>query len=215
MARKMKLPNGFGQISKIKNKKLRKPYRAMVTVGKTDTGRPIVKILKPQGYFETYNDAYTALLLYSKNPYDFSHELTLKELYDKWFPEYSATLSDSRKKSMDIAWRYCSKICDLTPRNIKSADVKACMDNGEIEYRGKIIHPTDTGKVQIKILLGLLLDYAIEYDLTDRNVARTIKSPKNVNEVKNPHKSFTKEEMKYLWNNNSDQKVQMILGYMH
>lgn len=44
----MRLPNGFGQISKLKNQRLRKPYRAMVTVGKTDTGRPICKLLKPE-----------------------------------------------------------------------------------------------------------------------------------------------------------------------
>ena len=33
--KRMRLPNGFGQISKITGQRLRKPYRAMVTVGKT------------------------------------------------------------------------------------------------------------------------------------------------------------------------------------
>ena len=44
----MRLPNGFGQISEIKGRKLRRPFRAMVTVGVTEHGRPICKILKPQ-----------------------------------------------------------------------------------------------------------------------------------------------------------------------
>ena len=39
--KRKRLPNGFGQISQIKNRNLRNPYRAMVTVGKTSTGRPI------------------------------------------------------------------------------------------------------------------------------------------------------------------------------
>ena len=42
-----RLPNGFGQIIEIKNRNLRKPYRAMVTVGKNEYGKPIQKILKP------------------------------------------------------------------------------------------------------------------------------------------------------------------------
>ena len=56
-----RLPNGFGQISEIKGRNLRKPFRAMVTVGKTEEGRPICKPLKPQSYFKTYNEAYEAL----------------------------------------------------------------------------------------------------------------------------------------------------------
>lgn len=67
---RMRLPNGFGQISMIKDRNLRNPYRAMVSVGKTDTGRPVCKLLKPQAYFPTYNDAYAALLEYNRNPYD-------------------------------------------------------------------------------------------------------------------------------------------------
>lgn len=57
--KRRRLPNGFGQISEIKNRNLRNPFRAMVTVGKTSTGRPICKPLKPESYFPTYNDAYT------------------------------------------------------------------------------------------------------------------------------------------------------------
>ena len=36
--KRRRLPNGFGQISEIKNRNLRKPFRAMVTVGKNDNG---------------------------------------------------------------------------------------------------------------------------------------------------------------------------------
>ena len=33
--KRKRLPNGFGQISELKGQSLRKPFRAMVTVGKT------------------------------------------------------------------------------------------------------------------------------------------------------------------------------------
>lgn len=53
--KRRRLPNGFGQISEIKNRNLRNPFRAMITVGKTPEGRPICKPLKPESYFATYN----------------------------------------------------------------------------------------------------------------------------------------------------------------
>lgn len=57
-----KLPNGFGQISKIKG--LKNPYRAMITVGKDINGRPISRMLQPKSYFKTYKEAYEALVEY-------------------------------------------------------------------------------------------------------------------------------------------------------
>lgn len=75
-SKRQRLPNGFGQITKLKQKNLRKPYRAMVTVGKTEEGRPISKLLKPTAYFETYNEAYEALLEYNKNPFDLTSQMS-------------------------------------------------------------------------------------------------------------------------------------------
>ena len=68
--KRKRLPNGFGTISELKNQNLRKPFRALVCVGKNFYGKPIYKSLKPETYFKTYNDAYAALLEYHKNPYD-------------------------------------------------------------------------------------------------------------------------------------------------
>lgn len=93
--KRKRLPNGFGQISQIKNRNLRNPYRAMVTVGKTSTGRPICKPLKPESYFPTYNDAYAALVEYNKNPYDLKPDITVKELYEKWTAEYFKNATDN------------------------------------------------------------------------------------------------------------------------
>lgn len=90
--KRRRLPNGFGQISKIKGN-LRKPYRAMVSVGKTSEGKIISKPLKPEAFFESYNDAYAALVEYNRNPYDLSPSITVNELYNKWSEGYYRTLS--------------------------------------------------------------------------------------------------------------------------
>lgn len=96
--KRRRLPNGFGQISEIKGRNLRNPFRAMVTVGKDKNGKPICKPLKPESYFPTYNDAYTALVEFNKNPYDLEPSITVKELYDKWTPEYFKTLKSDRQR---------------------------------------------------------------------------------------------------------------------
>ena len=85
--KRRRLPNGFGQISEIKNRNLRNPFRAMISVGKDSNGRPICKPLKPESYFPTYNDAYAALVEYNKNPYDLEPSITMKELYENMICE--------------------------------------------------------------------------------------------------------------------------------
>lgn len=100
-----RLPNGFGQISEIKNKNLRKPFRAMVSIGTKENGRPMCKLLQPEAYFATYNEAYEALVKYHTNPYDLDKNITLEELYDRWFSVWSekrtdvSTLSQLRKNT--------------------------------------------------------------------------------------------------------------------
>ena len=80
-----RLPNGFGQITELKNRNLRNRFRVMISDGKTEYGKPIQKLLKPKAYFPTYKDAYEALLEYHKNPYDLSKDLTVEQLYNEWF----------------------------------------------------------------------------------------------------------------------------------
>ena len=101
--KRMKLPNGFGQISEIKGKNLRNPFRVMVTVGRREDGRPICRPLKPRAYFPTYNDAYSALCEFNRAPYDLESDITVKQLYEIWFAEYEKSIS--YKSSMGVLHR--------------------------------------------------------------------------------------------------------------
>ena len=212
--KRRRLPNGFGQISEIKNRNLRNPFRAMVTVGKTPDGKPICKPLKPESYFATYNDAYAALVEYNKNPYDLEPSITMQELYDKWLPEYEKTVKST--KSATSAWAYCSGVYKMRVMDIRARHVKGCMEEGVAVIRGKEQHPTATMKNQIKSLFNMLLDYALEYELVDRNYSRTFNLPeetvKEIQSVKKEHIAFTDEEMDLLWANaSSKQGVDILL----
>lgn len=197
----MRLPNGFGQISKIKNKKLRNPYRAMVTVGKTTEGKPIVKPLKPVAYFKTYNDAYAALLDYNRNPYDLTESKTLEQLYDEWLPKYKQQVSPQSVRAVTTNWKRCASIKDMPVRDIRTRHCKLCVDQGSSYSIKKSIHK----------VLNMLLDYALEYDLTDHNYSRSIRITRDVDEEITNHISFTDDELNTLWDHTDDQTVRMIL----
>ena len=172
--KRMRLPNGFGRITEIKGQDLRKPFRAMVSVGKDYYGRPIAKLLKPQSYFRTYNEAYEALVEYHKNPYDLDADISVAELYEKWTDDYFKTLkSDSSVRTITSAWAYCSSVYNMRVTDLRARHIKGCMEEGTVVVKGVEKHPTAGIKSRIKSMFNLMLDYALEYELVDRNYART------------------------------------------
>ena len=204
--KRRRLPNGFGTISELKNQNLRKPFRALVCVGKNFYGKPIYKSLKPETYFETYNDAYAALLEYNKNPYDLDDDLTVEQLYEKWTDKYFESLSSpSSERTIKSAWNYCSSVYDMRAKDLRARHIKGCMEDGTYVVDGKEKYASPTTKTKIKSLFNLMLDYALEYELVDKNYARTFKLTddiiKDVEEEKKDHIDFTNEEMQKLWNN--------------
>ncbi|MDR0918101.1 MAG: tyrosine-type recombinase/integrase [Oscillospiraceae bacterium] len=204
--KRRRLPNGFGQISEIKNRNLRNPFRAMVTVGKTPEGRPICKPLKPDSYFLTYNDAYSALLEYNKNPYDLNPSITIKELYEKWTEEHFKTLkTKSGIRAITGAWTYCSTVYSMRVTDLRARHIKGCMDESN----------TAAMKNKIKSLFNMMLDYALEYEIVDRNYSRSFKLSEDIIKeygvVKKGHLAFTDDEIELLWDNVENKKYVDIL----
>lgn len=215
--KRKRLPNGFGQISEIKGRNLRNPFRAMITVGKTETGRPICKPLKPESFFPTYNDAYAALVEYNKNPYDLSPSMTIGELYEKWTNEYFAKLqSDTSVRSIKSAWNYCTSIANMRVVEVRARHLKGCIDDGFIIFRDEKRFATPSQKMKIKSMFNMMFDYAVEYEMVDRNYARTFNLSANVTKEseanKKSHIPFSDEEMEILWANvDSTKYVDVIL----
>lgn len=214
--RHRRLPNGFGQISEIKGRNLRKPFRVMVTVGKNEDGRPICRPLQPEAYFETYNDAYAALVAYNRNPYDLDPDITVKELYSRWFPEYEHKVASGSSKAINFAWKHCVSLYDLRVKDLRAHHIKGCIEHGTSFVKGFEHKPLASTKNAIKTLFNQMLDYAVEYELVDRNYARTFKLPKEtireITTVKKEHIPFSEEEMRTLWTHiNDDPFVSTLL----
>ena len=185
-----RLPNGFGQITEIKGRFLRKPYRAMVSVGKKPNGRPDCKIL---AYFTTYNEAYAALVEYNRNPYDLDAAITVKELYEKWTSDVDVA------RGITSVWQYCTQVYDMKAQDIRVRHIKACMEVPE----------APTSKTRIKILFNKMLDYALEYEIVQKNYARDF-SVEQPNTQTN-HVAYTSEEVQKLWQNTSIPLMNAIL----
>lgn len=215
--KRRRLPNGFGQISELKGRKLNKPFRAMITTGKDDKGRPICKLLKPQAFFTTYNEAYEALINYNKNPYDQALELTFKEVYEKWFEYWSNTVEGKGTiNNMKSSYNYCSMLKNMRFVDIKTRHLKACLSDGTYVVNNKERKPTPCIQVKMKTLFNLLFDYAVENEIIEHNYARDLHLPKNIakegNKTKKPHIAFSEDEIQTLWYNmNNDSIIKMIL----
>ena len=156
--KRRRLPNGFGQITEIKNRNLRRPFRAMVTIAKTDEGKPICKLLQPQAYFETYNDAYQALLDYNKNPFDLDKSITMQALYDKWMVSYSKKVCSGNVITTRSAWKYAHSIYNITVREVRIPQLKNVIVNGQfVDKSGKRHITTPSTQNTLKKTLNLLL----------------------------------------------------------
>ena len=190
-----RLPNGFGQITEIKGRYLRKPFRAMVSVGKKPNGRPDSKIL---AYFATYNEAYAALVEYNRNPYDLDKAITVKELYEKWIDE-AFTEANTTKRQYTSVWPLCEPVYNMKAQDIRVRHVKALIDSTDVP----------TAKTRIKSLFNKMLDYALEYEIVQKNYARDFKV--DVVETQTEHVAYSRQEMNILWNNTSIPLVNAIL----
>ena len=204
--KRQRLPNGFGQISELKGLNLRKPFRAMVTIGKTDKGKPICKLLQPEAYFETYNEAYMALMEYNRNPAIISNSITIGELYDRWFKARSTEWKEAVINSTKSAWRYCNSVKNIKVTELRPHHIRYCIEEAEVEIHGEVRTASPQFKRRIKTIFNKMLNYAVEYDIVDKNIARTFivektLKDKEIEENSSKHIPYTDEEIKTLWEN--------------
>lgn len=192
--KRRRLPNGFGQITLLKNPNLRKPYRAMITVGKNEFGKPICKLLKPVAYFETYNEAYAALVEYNKDPNLSLKKTTLEEVYTMWseaaFEEYPNRVSTYQR-----IWKHLKHLGTMKFSDIRTIHIKETMERD---------NPTQSVCREIKGLWNKLFNYAMQYDYADKNYAEVFTMPKSkvYKPSESAHNSFTDSDMQKLEESN-------------
>ena len=96
-------------------------------------------------------------------------------------------------------------------KNLRARHIKGCIEDSYVERKGNIIPAGESTKIYIKTLFNMMLDYALEYELVDKNYARTFKPTRESTKSEPSHMPFTDEEMAILWKHTDDETVRLIL----
>lgn len=209
----MKLPNGYGGISKLSGKR-RKPYMARITTGwGYDEDTEVFKQLRPiLGTFAKREEALHALDEYHQDPYDIKKWCTtVEQLYCSWTDKYFEKLkSDSSSRTIMCAWKYCKPLYSMRVKDLRAFHIKELMDNAYMisergSTKGQRVEATAGTKARIKSLFNLMLDYALEYEVVRINFARTFDISDEIVQEKEAQKRshiiFSESERNILWDN--------------
>lgn len=204
MAKKLRLPNGFGNIVTLPGRR-RKKYAARVTVGYTPCGKQIRKYI---GYYEKYADALNALSEYNTNPYDIdTANLTLEEAYEKYKKWKFRDISKSSIAGYEAAFNNIQRLHKYNLVDITTNDLQIILDDEEIGHgiKRKII-----------VLFNQLYTYFSDDIPNLKKITNKAKLINTKADLKTEDKVFSKLEIKTLWDNLDnymDLDITLILLY--
>jgi integrase len=194
MARTRRLPNGFGNISKLPGNR-RKPFRARVCIScKLNIEEERVEQkYKNIGYYTSYEEALIALTEYHKNPYNLdASKITFGEVFDKWSDKHYTKISRSNILGYNAAYALCSSIDKMVFADIRLIHLQMIVDTCGKNY------PTLR---KLKVLFNMLYDWGMKNDICAKDYSKYVDiiqyKDRNPNTVsRNP---FTKKEIDTLW----------------
>lgn len=200
-----RLPNGFGNVSKLSGKR-RNPWRARKTTGwEIDPVTQKAKQLYVTiGYYPTRQAALQALSDFNTNPYDLdAAKITFAEVYEKWSEKKFAEISQSNIHGYKASYKMCEAIYD-----VKFADIKLIHLQKIVDTSGKNFPALK----KLKILFNQLFDYAVMNEIVpkDRHIVEYLNIGKE--EKSNKHYRFTDAEIDTMWRwAKENEYVQVIL----
>lgn len=200
----MKLPNGFGSVSKVNRKNLRKKYIARITTSiEIDEQGKKKQNKKTIGYFETKEEAINALANYNMNKDDVNilyKDITFAKLWEEWQESKKVQVL---KPDTIRGYEFTYKLITDKIKNKKFIDIKFIdLQNMINELLGNRKGYQSVRKV--KNCITQLYDYAIKGDIVNKNYGKLLdigKSPK-----KGKALIFTDEQIERLWKLYYEQK---------
>ena len=202
--KRMKMPNGYGSISKLSGKR-RRPYCVRKSTGYRFEGDRIIHDRVIIGYTETMSQALALLADYNQSPYDPKlAKTTFREVYERWSKEHYPLVSESTIKGYRACYKCCSDILDRPMRDLNTFDLQRVIDQS-----GKNA-PT---LKRFKSLLNLMYKYALRYEIVDKDYSKLINTAKfkDKNPNRKEKKIFTQEELNTLWGYRDSPAAQICL----
>ncbi len=192
-------PNGYGCVTKLKGNRL-KPWIVKVTVYDEEGHSKQV----PIGYAETEEQGNILLAQYNNNPWNIDREkVTLTVLYQRWAKIKLPKLGASLQRSLQAAFKHCSKYYGMKYRKIRSYQMQDCIDNCGCGY---------ATQGAIKNLWGHLDRFAFECDIIEKMYSTLTAAPPIPETNRTP---FTTEQVEQLWKIKDDDWVNTVLIYLY
>lgn len=188
----MRLPNGFGNVSKLTGNR-RKPYRARVTTGwLTDEIGKQHQQFKTIGYFATKEEGLQALFNYHQTPDLPTENVTFDEVYRRWSKIHYSKISESNKRGYRRAFENCHALHDHIFADIRCAHLQEVIDLSDKNY--PVLR-------RIKILYSQLYKYALQNDICEKDYARFVDVVQYKERNPNAYnrKPFRQDEIEKLW----------------
>lgn len=190
----MKLPNGYGSVTKMSGKR-RHPWRVRKTAkwAMDPTTGKAKQLYTTVGYYATKAEALQALSDFNRDPFDlkFSSK-TMKEVYEEWSERKFTEISDQNIKGYKAAWKLCEPI-----QNMRFVDIRIDHLQKLADESGK---NTPTLK-KFKVMLKGLFDYAVIHGIitNDKNIVSYLDISHAGNPNARSHTPFTSDQVDRLW----------------
>ncbi len=190
----MKLPNGYGMVTKLSGNR-RKPY--VVKEGTSGKQKPI-------GYTATREEGLILLAQYNNDPWEIqTDKITFQELYNLWLEKRAVKLGASNQNSLKSAYKHCVKLEKMKYKQIKSYQMQDCIDSCGCGY---------STQGAIKNLFGHLDRFAMELDIISKCCSDLLTSapiPETTKEI------FTDEEVARIWDNQKLEWADSVLFFLY
>lgn len=184
---KMKNPKGTGSVYRMKDKRRRKPWRAMSpNIKNVVTGKSERISL---GMYETKQEALDALWEYNKTPYNVEvKKITFIQVVEKWKKEHYSKISDRRKMNIE------SRLNKMLPLyNLIFSEIKLIVLQN---FFNTLAVSTGTKK-EYRAVLNLIFEYGMKYDMILKNPVSYVNIGKH--EKVREANIFNHEEISMLW----------------
>ena len=194
--RKMRLPNKYGGVVYLGANR-RRPYGARITIGWDKNKKQKYKYL---GYFEKWEEALSCLADYYKNPYDPTNKKTpLNDIWTEWSEKHAENVSKSSMNIYKNAYKKLERYYQTPIAEIRASHIQVIIDN-EAFSSARII----------KIVVGLLFEFAIKKEIVDKNISDLLELPKKQSSKKKKS-PFTLEEINLIESKEGEIHADMLI----
>ena len=199
----MKLPNGYGSITKLSGKR-RRPWMVRIfkeniydeNLGDYKASRVVL------GYYKTRKEALEALAAYNDNPYNLeSQDITFGEMYQKWYDSKKGAISASTKTAYAAAYKYCKPIENIKIRDLRANALQQIVDSCKL---------SSSSKKNIRIIMNATFNHAIRDNIISTNYVDFVTVEES--EPTFERVPYSEEDIQWLWDHSAGRyEVQIVL----